>query len=178
MTTYDAGVLVTEKATADYFEAVLDAGLLSLGKEHVSAKQAANWVTGDLFALLNSSGTSIENCRIRPQALARLLEMLTRGEINQPSAKSILAEMFESGAAPEAIVEQRGLRQVSDSGQIAGLVAGVLQANPEQVATYLGGKEGVARWLFGQVMRQAGGKANPAIVLQELERQLDALKNP
>jgi aspartyl-tRNA(Asn)/glutamyl-tRNA(Gln) amidotransferase subunit B len=102
--------------------------------------------------------------------------MLGRGEINQPTAKSILGEMFESGAVPEEIVESRGLRQVSDAAQIAGLVAGVLQANPEQVAAYLGGKEGVSRWLFGQVMRQASGKANPAIVQQELERQLNLLK--
>jgi len=177
LSTYDAGVLVSEKVTADYFETVLEAVMRSLSNEQVNAKQAANWITGDLFALLNSSGTSIETCRVRPEALARLLGMLAQGDVNQPSAKSILSEMFESGAAPEAIVERRGLRQVSDSGQIAGLVTGVLQANPEQVATYLGGKEGVARWLFGQVMRQAGGKANPAIVQQELERQLNALKD-
>jgi aspartyl-tRNA(Asn)/glutamyl-tRNA(Gln) amidotransferase subunit B len=167
---YDAGVLVSEKSTADYYEAVVSL----VGWD--AAKQAANWITGDLFALLNSRGTSIENCRVRPESLAGLLGMLGRSEINQPTAKSILGEMFESGAVPEEIVERRGLRQVSDAAQIASLVAGVLQANPEQVATYLGGKDGVSRWLFGQVMRQAGGKANPAIVQQELERQLNILK--
>jgi aspartyl-tRNA(Asn)/glutamyl-tRNA(Gln) amidotransferase subunit B len=171
LSAYDAGVLVSEKSTADYFEAVVSL----VGRD--AAKQAANWITGDLFALLNSSGASLENCRVKPESLARLLLMLGQGEINQPTAKGILGEMFESGADAQEIVERRGLRQVSDSGLIAGLVGEVLQANPEQVAAYLGGKEGVSRWLFGQVMRQAGGKANPGIVQQELERQLNTLKN-
>ena len=98
--------------------------------------------------------------------------MVARGEINQNTGKTVLAEMFQSGKTAAEIVAQRGLRQVSDAQVISGLVAGVLAENPQQVASYLQGKETVSRWLFGQVMRLAKGQANPQVVQQELDRQL------
>jgi aspartyl-tRNA(Asn)/glutamyl-tRNA(Gln) amidotransferase subunit B len=102
--------------------------------------------------------------------------MVARGEISQSTGKAVLAQVFQTGKAPEAIVAERGLRQISDAATIAGLVQRVLAENPEQVAAYLGGKENLARWLFGQVARLAGGQANPQVVQQELERQLNELK--
>jgi aspartyl-tRNA(Asn)/glutamyl-tRNA(Gln) amidotransferase subunit B len=172
LSVYDAGVLVTEKAVADYFEAVLAA---SGSDSHVSPKMAANWISGDLFALLNQSGMTIESCRIDPRSFAQLLLMVSKGEINQPTAKNVLLEMFESGDRAETIVQKRGLRQVSDAQEIAAWVRRVLAENPNQVAAYLAGKETVARWLFGQVMRMAGGKANPSVVQEELDKQLRSL---
>jgi aspartyl-tRNA(Asn)/glutamyl-tRNA(Gln) amidotransferase subunit B len=126
---YDANVLVTEKAVADYFEAVLAA--IDSDRQAVTPKMAANWISGDLFALLNNAGQTIEDCTIEPKALADLLLMISRGEINQPTAKSVLAEMFSSEDSPETIVQRRGLRQVSDAQEIASWVARVLAENPD-----------------------------------------------
>jgi aspartyl-tRNA(Asn)/glutamyl-tRNA(Gln) amidotransferase subunit B len=169
LSAYDAEVLVAERATADYYEETVAAA------PAVSPKTVANWITGELFALLNQSQAGIESCLVSPPALAALLQMVAHGEINQNTGKTVLVEMFQSGKTAGEVVAERGLRQVSDADVIAGLVSGVLAENPEQVASYLQGKETVSRWLFGQVMRLAKGQANPQVVQQELDRQL-ALK--
>jgi aspartyl-tRNA(Asn)/glutamyl-tRNA(Gln) amidotransferase subunit B len=88
----------------------------------------------------------------------------------------VLVEMLESGKTPSAIIEAKGLHQISDNSLITSLVSSVLQANPKEVQSYLAGKETLANWLFGQVMREAQGKANPQVVKTELQRQLDAMK--
>jgi aspartyl-tRNA(Asn)/glutamyl-tRNA(Gln) amidotransferase subunit B len=165
---YDASVLVAEQAVADYFERVV----ACLEGEAISPKVAANWISGELFGLLNQAGAGFEASRIPPAALAGLLKLVAHAEINQNTAKSVLAEMFSEGLSAEAIVAARGLRQISESGLIAALVAEVLQQNRGPVAEYLAGKESIARWLFGQVMRAAQGQANPKIVQHELDRQL------
>jgi aspartyl-tRNA(Asn)/glutamyl-tRNA(Gln) amidotransferase subunit B len=166
LSAYDAEVLVAERLTADYYEQTLAAAA------EISPKVVANWITGELFALLNQASLAIEACPIGPPALAALLQMVARGEINQNTGKTVLGEMFQSGKTAAEIVTQRGLRQVSDTQVISALVAGVLAENPQQVASYLQGKETVSRWLFGQVMRLAKGQANPQVVQQELDRQL------
>lgn len=166
---YDAGVLTDDQAIADYFEQAVAAAAGSV------PKVIANWITGDLFALLNQAGESISAGRVRPADMAALIQMVRRGEINQGTAKAVLAEMYASGRPAEAIVAEGGLRQISDPGQIAGLVERVLTENPQQVAAYLDGKETIVRWLFGQVMRLGQGQANPQVVQQELNRQLRRL---
>lgn len=173
---YDAGILVAEQAIADYFEAVVSVVQSSAGQTTVSPKMVSNWITGELFALLGSPG-DIETCQISPQSLADLLMMVSRGEINQPTAKNILGEMFTNGTDVRSIVESRGLRQISDSGQIASLVQQALTDHPKQVEEYLGGKETLSNWFFGQVMKLASGKASPALLKDELARQLNALKS-
>ncbi|HKY78456.1 MAG TPA: Asp-tRNA(Asn)/Glu-tRNA(Gln) amidotransferase GatCAB subunit B, partial [Anaerolineales bacterium] len=170
LSAYDAEVLVAERAVADYFEAAV------ASNEAVAPKTIANWVTGDLFALLNQSGQDIETALVSPQSLATLLDMMRRGEINHNTAKTVLVEMFRSGSEPAEIVAVRGLGQISDAGLIAGMVQRVLAENPEQVVAYLKGKQTVDRWLFGQVMRLARGQANPQVIQAELDRQLQALK--
>jgi len=167
---YDAGVLTAEREVADYFEEVIAAG------PGAPPKIVANWITGELFGLMNQNGSDIESLRVQPEALAELVQLVHRGEINQSTGKAVLAEMFATGEQAGAIVAERGLSQVSDAAYIRDLVARTLEANTEQVATYLQGKESIARWLFGQVMRAAQGRANPQIVQQELDRQLNALK--
>jgi aspartyl-tRNA(Asn)/glutamyl-tRNA(Gln) amidotransferase subunit B len=171
---YDAGVLVAERAVADYFEQAVAA--LEDREEPASAtpKMLANWISGDLFSLLNQAGGGIELVRISPTALADLVEFVARGDINQTTGKSVLSEMFVTGKDAGTIVHERGLLQISDSQAIARLVEQVLEDNSQQVAGYLAGKEAIARWLFGQVMRAAGGRANPGVVQQELDRQLRA----
>ncbi len=163
---YDAGVLTTEQAVADFFEQAVKAAPAA------RPKLVANWITGELFGLLNQSDSGIEALQITPQGLGDLIERVSKGEINNTTAKTVLAEMFSSGETAAAIIERRGLRQISDTGQIADLVRQVLAAHPEQVEAYLGGKEALSRWLFGQVMAAAKGKANPQVIQAELERQL------
>jgi aspartyl-tRNA(Asn)/glutamyl-tRNA(Gln) amidotransferase subunit B len=167
---YDAGRLTIERKVADYFEAVLSADA------NLSPKNVANWICGELFGLVNQAGAEFHPELITPPALAQLLGMISRGEINQGTGKLVLAEMFASGKPAEIVVKERNLRQVSDTGHIAELVSRILAENPEQVQIYLKGKETIARWLFGQVMRLTRGTANPQVVQDELERQLISLK--
>jgi aspartyl-tRNA(Asn)/glutamyl-tRNA(Gln) amidotransferase subunit B len=125
---------------------------------------------------MNKTGLTIEDVKVSPQALGSLIRMAVRQEINQNTAKSVLAEMFDSGLTAEEIVTRYSLRQVSDFDQIAAAVRQVLIDNQEQVADYLAGKETLLNWFFGQTMRVAGGRANPQFLRQELERQLKSLK--
>jgi len=173
LTEYDAGVLTSEKAVAEYFEEAVQCKT-----ENVSPKTLANWMTGDLFGLMNQAATpsgnkiTVADLKVRPEALAELIGLVAKGEINQSTGKTILAEMFQSGESAAEIVQSRGLKQVSDEGLIAELVQQVLAENPDQVISFKTGKETVVNWLFGQVMRKAAGKANPQVVRTELERQL------
>jgi len=167
---YDAQVLTAERLVADFFEAAVAAF------PDGSPKTIANWISGEFFGLLNQAGIGVEQSRVTPQGLAALVQMIARGEINQNTGKLVLTEAFQTGKTPEAIIAERGLRQISDAGAIAEIVQRVLAEYPEQVKSYVGGKTSVARWLFGQVVRLAGGQANPQVVQQELERQLDGLK--
>jgi aspartyl-tRNA(Asn)/glutamyl-tRNA(Gln) amidotransferase subunit B len=172
---YDAGVLVAEQAVADYYEEIV-ASLAEISQEDVRPKTIANWIIGELFGLLNQSGISIEQTRVTPQGLASLLLLVSHGEINQNTAKAVLAEMFSTGKPADEIVAARGFTQISDSEFIIELVNQVLSANSDQVEEYVHGKDSIARWLFGQVMRSAKGQANPQVVQRELDRQLSALR--
>lgn len=167
---YDADVLVAEPAVADYYEQAVNAA------PDTTPKMVANWLSGELFSLLNQSLLPIEEIRVSPQSFGRLLQMVTQGKINQNTAKAVLEEMFNTGKEAQDIVSERGLSQISDADYIASLVSQTLDQHPEQVSTYLKGKETVSRWLFGQVMRLSRGQANPHVVQQELDRQLAALK--
>jgi aspartyl-tRNA(Asn)/glutamyl-tRNA(Gln) amidotransferase subunit B len=114
----------------------------------------------------------IDGNPVTPQAFGGLLQMVAKDEINQNTAKEVLAEMFASGKVAPQIVSERGLRQISDAQVIAEMVRGVLAEHPQEVGEYLAGKEAIARWLFGQVMRAAKGQANPKVIQQALEQQL------
>ena len=172
---YDAGVLVAERAVADYFEAAVKAADADLESE-VSPKLVSNWLTGEFFGLLNQSGLSIEQARITPEALASLIQMVAKSSINQNTAKNVLREMFDSGKSANEIVAEENLQQISDSNRIAEIVKQVLAENPSQVGEYLDGKDTIAKWLFGQVMRAAKGQANPQVVQAELDQQLAELR--
>ena len=172
---YDAGVLVAERSIADYYEGTV-AALAETSQVEVSSKTVTNWITGELFGLLNQHGITIEQAAITPQDLASLLQMVSQGVINQNTAKIVLAEMFTSGKSAAEIITDRGLTQISDPSFITELVDQVLSANPEQVDEYVHGKDSIARWLFGQVMRSAKGQANPQVVQTELDKRLTALR--
>ncbi len=160
---YNAWRLTQDQDVAGYFE-----------KAAVSApaQNTANWMLGDLFSLMNQTDTTLRQLKVRPEALAQLVNLVSDGQINQQSGKEVLAEMFSSGKNPGEIVEARGLKQVSDESFISDLVRQALSENPKEVASYRAGKVGIANFLFGQVMKKAAGKANPQVVRAELERQL------
>jgi aspartyl-tRNA(Asn)/glutamyl-tRNA(Gln) amidotransferase subunit B len=171
---YDAGLLGEDRAVADYFEQAV-APQQSRGAAR-NPKSIANWMTGELFRLMNDSGQGIQTVKVKPEQLAALDELVARGTINLNTAKAVFAEMFATGRAPQSIVDEQGLAQVSDTAAIEALVAKVLAANPEQVALYLGGKITVEQWLFGQVMKQTRGRGNPQVIRQILAGRLQALK--
>lgn len=166
LTAYEAGVLTTNIEVADYFEKVVQSS------DAIFPKQAANWITGELFNLMNQSGKEILEIHITPAGLAELLGWIARGDINQNSAREVLGRMFETGQPANRIIADLGLHQISDIEMISMLVRDVLQNNPEQVDLYRTGKPTVFNWLFGQAMRAAKGKANPQLLRQELESQL------
>ncbi len=162
----DAGVLVMDKAVADYYEAAV--------KEGGDPKKLANWITGELFRLMNASGVEIDTLKITPSALVELIALVDTGAITQTTAKEVLGEMFETGQRPRSMVEARGLAQISDEGALQATVVRVIEANPKEVASYLGGKETLLGWFVGQVMRETQGRANAQMVSDLLRTQLEA----
>ena len=166
----DARVLVEDRAVADFFEAV------AAQLKTAPPKMAANWIAGELFAWMNQSGEELAQLKVDAHGLAALLDAAALGTINLNTAKSVLGKMLQSGKSAEEIIRAEGLEQVSDGDTIAGLVREALEANPAELAKYLEGKETLANWFYGQVMRAARGKANPSVVQAELERQLKEKK--
>ena len=160
---YDAGVLVAEKETAGFYETV------AAGRD---AKQAANWMMGDFFAALNRTGRTVEDSPVSAENLGRLLDLLADKTINGRIAKEVFEAMVETGQDPAAIVEARGLRQVTDTGAIEAAVDQVLARNPDKVAEYKAGKDKLFGFFVGQVMKAMAGKGNPAMVNEVLKARL------
>jgi aspartyl-tRNA(Asn)/glutamyl-tRNA(Gln) amidotransferase subunit B len=160
---YDAGVLVAEQATALFFEAV------AKGRD---AKIAANWVMGDFFAAMNRTGRTIEDPPVSAAALGQLLDLMADSTINGKIAKEVFEAMVETGKDPAAIVDERGLRQVTDTGAIDAAVDAVIAANPDKVAEYKSGKDKLFGFFVGNVMKAMAGKGNPALVNAALKAKL------
>jgi aspartyl-tRNA(Asn)/glutamyl-tRNA(Gln) amidotransferase subunit B len=163
LSAYDARILVMEQATADFFET------LAKGRD---AKLAANWMMGDFFAALNRTGTSIETSPVSAQALGALIDLITDNTINGRIAKEVFEAMVETGEAPLAIVDSKGLRQVTDTGAIDAAVDAVLAANADKIAAYKAGQEKLFGFFVGQVMKAMAGKGNPALVNAALKARL------
>ena len=159
---YDATVLVAERAPADFFEAV------AKGRD---PKLAANWVTGDFFASLAREGLSIETSPVSAEALGKLIDLIVDGTISGRIAKQVFEIMFKDGRDPAKIVEEEGLRQVTDTGAIEAAIDAVIAANPDKAAQAKE-KPNLAGWFVGQVMKTTSGKANPQVVNEILLRKL------
>ena len=157
-------MLIAEQETAEYFEAV------AKGRD---AKQAVNWVTGDLFGMLNRRGLSIGESPVSAANLGKLLDLIADGTISGRIAKDLFVAMEETGKDPAALVEEKGLQQVSDTGAIEAAIKAVIDGNPGQVAAYKA-KPTLFGWFVGQVMKSTGGKANPKVVNELLKKALDA----
>ncbi|WP_339856418.1 Asp-tRNA(Asn)/Glu-tRNA(Gln) amidotransferase subunit GatB [Pseudohongiella acticola] len=163
---YDADVLTSSRAMAEYFEAV--AGLCG------DAKLSANWVTADLLGLLNKQDLSIDQSPISPESLGMLISRIKDNTISGKIAKTVFEALSEGETDVDTIIESRGLKQVTDTGAIEALVDDVIAANPDQVAQYRGGKEAVFGFFVGQAMKLSKGKANPAQLNELLRKKLSA----
>ena len=163
---YDAEVLSRDKENADWYEAA------AKGLDKKVAKQLCNLFMSDVMALMNSSGKSIGECAMTPAALASLVRLSASGAINGPTLKELLPEIFEKGGDPEAIVKERGLGAVSDSGALEAFVEQAIAANPKSVADFKAGKKAAAGFIVGQVMKLSNGKADPKAVGQMVARKL------
>ncbi|WP_417623773.1 Asp-tRNA(Asn)/Glu-tRNA(Gln) amidotransferase subunit GatB [Paremcibacter congregatus] len=171
---YNAAVLVAEKENADYFEDLLEAFSQKTGKDKAGlASQAANWVIVDLFGALKKAGKSITDSPVGTKDGAELLALQVDGTISGRIAKDVFEIMLESGKGPEAIVEEKGLKQVSDTGAIEAMIDEVLSANQDKVEQYRGGKDKLFGFFVGQVMKKTQGKANPQVVNELLRPKLD-----
>lgn len=164
---YDANVLVSDRGVARYFEA-------AVALERVDPKAVANWVTGELFRLMKETGYEVVAQNVPPERLVDLVILVQGGSINQLIAKDVLSEMATTGRSAQQIVDARGLAQISDVDALEGMVAQVLDANPQQVVQYLEGREQLLGWFTGQVMRLTRGKGNPQVIQDQLRRQLEA----
>lgn len=163
LTSYDAEVICENKETADFFE--------KAAKGH-DAKKVANWLIGDFFAMLNEKKLELKDSPVSAENLGKLVDLISKDVINGKTAKDVFVIMSDTGKSPEVIVEEKGLKQVTDTGAIEALVDEVIASSPENVSAYQGGKVGLFGWFVGQVLKKSQGKANPGIVNKLLKEKL------
>jgi aspartyl-tRNA(Asn)/glutamyl-tRNA(Gln) amidotransferase subunit B len=163
LSAYDAGVLVAERETADFYEAVAQ------GRD---AKLAANWLTGEYFGALNRSGIALAEAPVDAAKLGGLIDLIADRTISGRIAKEVFEAMWESGKSAAAIVEDKGLKQISDSGAIEAIIEQVIAESPGQVERFKSGNEKILGWFVGQIMKASQGKANPGLVNKILRDRL------
>ncbi len=163
LSVYDASVLTAEKHSAEYFETVVKGN---------DPKLASNWITAELFGRLNKLGLHIENSPVSATAFAGLVKLMGDNVISGKIAKDVLDMMIETGKSAADIVAEKGLTQITDTGAIEAIVDKIIAANPENVALYKSGKDKIFGFFVGQVMKETGGKANPAAVNELLKKKL------
>jgi aspartyl-tRNA(Asn)/glutamyl-tRNA(Gln) amidotransferase subunit B len=161
---YDAGVLTSDKALAYYYEEVVN--LCS------KPKQASNWVMGDVLRFLNEEKRDVRTCPITPAALAEMIRLIEDGTISGKMAKDIVEEMYKTGKDPKAIIAEKGMVQITDEDALSAAIQKIMDANPNQLKDYRGGKDKLFGFFVGQVMKATQGKANPQIVNDLLKKML------
>ncbi|MEW6657048.1 MAG: Asp-tRNA(Asn)/Glu-tRNA(Gln) amidotransferase subunit GatB [Thermodesulfobacteriota bacterium] len=162
---YDAEVLTGDKALAEYFEACV--------REFPQPKLVSNWIMVELLRELKKEDAGLAACPITPEALARLLALVEKGSISASQAKKVFEEMWASGKEPEAIVKEKGLEQISDTGALQSVAQAIIAAHPKEVADYQAGKTKVMGFFVGQLMRQTKGQANPQLANEIFQRLLE-----
>ncbi|MFL2546130.1 MAG: Asp-tRNA(Asn)/Glu-tRNA(Gln) amidotransferase subunit GatB [Candidatus Rariloculaceae bacterium] len=166
LSAYDAGVLTSHPAIAAYFEQAVSSATAA------APKLIANWAQGELAAALNNDGLDIVDTRVGAQTLAVLADRIEDGTLSGKLAKEVFVALWDGDDSVDDIIEQRGLKQISDSGELEKLVADVLENNPDQVEQFRGGNQKVIGFFVGQIMKNTGGKANPKQVNEILRRKL------
>ena len=167
LSAYDAGVLTSSRELSDYFEEVTKGGKVSL-------KTASNWIQTDLLGMLNAEKKEIQDSPISAARLAELLELTESGKINRKQAREVFDEIWTTGESPAAVVEKRGMVQVSDEGQLEEWAKAAMAANPKAVADFKAGNKAAVGPLVGAVMKMSKGKANPRLISQLLSKLLSA----
>jgi aspartyl-tRNA(Asn)/glutamyl-tRNA(Gln) amidotransferase subunit B len=163
---YDANLLTSSKAMADYFEDCMKIA------PRENAKPVANWMLGEFSRMLNATNTEINDSKVKPAALTGLLQLVSKGSISGTSAKQVFEEMFKTGKSAEEIISREGLKQISDTQEIENRVIEVLKSNVQAVADYNTGKTSALTFLVGQVMKATRGRANPKLVNELLKKKL------
>ena len=161
---YDAGVIVSDKATSDYYEKVV---------KNRSPKLVTTWVTSELFSILNKKNLSIDESPVSHSKLGELIDNIESGKVSNRLAKDIFEEMCETGKSPSDIISEKGLSQISDKGELEKLVNDVLSANPENVEKYKNGKDKLFGFFVGEAMKLSKGKANPKLLNELLKSKLN-----
>jgi len=172
---YDASLLTGSKAMADYEEDFIQTGKPADMSEAERAKLGSNWILGEVNRIINANNIEVTdfNEKISPKELATLLALNASGAINTATTKSVLEEMFNTGKDADEIVKEKGLSQISDSGELEDAVGQAIADNPQAVADYNAGKETAVKFLVGQVMRVTRGRANPQLVNDILKKKLN-----
>ncbi|MEH7438860.1 Asp-tRNA(Asn)/Glu-tRNA(Gln) amidotransferase subunit GatB [Neobacillus drentensis] len=161
---YDAKVLTVTKEMADFFETTVADG--------ADAKLASNWIMGDVSAYLNAEGKELDQVALTPKGLASMIKLIENGTISSKIAKTVFKELIENGGDAEKIVKDKGLVQISDEGTLLKIIAEVLDANPKSVEDFKDGKSKAVGFLVGQLMKATKGQANPQMVNQLLQQEL------
>ena len=169
LSNYDASVLTAEKQTSDYFNETINSD--SELKDH--AKIVVNWITSELFSLLNKNNQDLNNSPVSPENLGQLIKLISTNEISGKIAKDVLEDMFSSGKTARQIVDEKGLQQVTDQGEIAKVIDEVIAENPKMVEQYLAGKDKLLGFFVGQAMKLTKGKANPKMLNDILKQKLN-----
>jgi aspartyl-tRNA(Asn)/glutamyl-tRNA(Gln) amidotransferase subunit B len=162
---YDADILTGERGLSDYFETAAEA-------YEADPKRVSNWVMNDVLRLMNDRDILAEDLRLTPSYLADIIKLVDASTINTSTGKSLLEKVEDSGQTPNEIVDKEGLGKVSDEDAIREIIVGVIENNPDQVATYKSGKTTIIGWFVGQVMKQSRGKADPQLTRSILEELL------
>ena len=170
---YDANLLTSSRAMADYFEACLRPEMPHTQSLAKRAKMVSNWLLGEFSRLLNATNTEISDSKVKPEQLCQLLDLIQKGSISGTSAKMVFEEMFNIGKCATDIITQQGLSQISDTEEIEKDVITVIMSNNKAVADYKAGKVSALKFLVGQVMRATKGRANPKLVNELLKQRLD-----
>ena len=173
---YDARLLTNSKGMADYFEQATSLHATAGDDGQKFAKDVSNWILGDLSRLLNLEDRQIDESPVSPENLVELIDLVDKDTVSVSMAKTVLEEAFESGGSPAQIVQEKGYTQISDSSAVDEAVGQAIDANPQAVADYMGGKETAAKFLVGQVMKITKGQAKPDLVNELVVVALEKLK--
>ena len=165
---YDAEVITGERENVEYFDECV--------KECKNAKAACNWITSELFGVLKKEGMPLSDCKISAESLGQLIAFIEDKTISGKMAKTVFEEMFETGRKASEIIEEKGLKQISDPSEILSMVTESISSNPKQVQGYLSGKDKLLGFFVGQIMKASKGSANPELVNKIIKEELDKLK--
>ncbi|WP_018932388.1 MULTISPECIES: Asp-tRNA(Asn)/Glu-tRNA(Gln) amidotransferase subunit GatB [Gracilibacillus] len=162
---YDAGVLTSTKEMSDFFEEAIEAG--------ADVKQASNWLMGEVSAYMNKQQVEIQDLKMTPAALAKMIQLIEDGTISSKMAKKVFAELVENGGDPEKIVKDKGLVQISDEGQLREIITGILDENEQSIIDFKNGKDKALGFLVGQTMKATKGQANPPMVNKIIKEEIE-----